>query len=754
MKTNKLQLGDQLTCPASGGSWIVRSALPGRLRLVSDDLRDNPACGASLQRLAAHHPQVAQARLNLRAGSLVLERIGVGVWQRAAVQSLLDQLGSPQQQATLATWPEPSLVSPPRGPLLRLSLAGLLALAQASLAPAWMLPIGLLLLPPLLLPLLRQCLRPEERGSLPRETLDLIWYVSLMARGQLDTLATQLAMDNGGEILRGPIRQAGRSSENLSAELRRWMDQVHFPLAEASSPPRALAALQRGDRIRLGPGDVVPLEAQALSGEAVISKQLLDGDPLPLAVVAGDALPVGMLVLQGELIVQLQQELAEQPLYQQLLQLNPHDAPSEGIERARQLHRQLVPIQLGGAMVALLLGRPHEAAALVQFDPMNDWQLSASVAYRGARSLCTGWGVRLLNATALDRLSHCRTLVIAETALCAGIERQLCEVVSLDARYDVDALVEIAAGFRRFLQPQSIALLPLQDWMEARQLRPRAVEDLQPHGSLGLSGRLDGQSLLIGDGDLLDSLGLARPPQLARQGGLHWLFVVVERQLVGGLLFRDQLDRQVSRSLRRLRRHGWRLHLVSTWHGEMLQGLARQLRLPAAAVHPSLDLQQRLEWIRQFDRSQGTVAYLGASLLDSGAFAAADIALAVSDGSPSLPFELADLVLPAGRLDRLVDCVTIARLTGLQARQNFYLTLLPHGAALLLSLVVRLDPLIAVLLADLPMLLAEFNNLKTYQQLHRHHRLGWRAQRKRTSRRRPATLAPLGVRSRQVLGSG
>ena len=116
-------------------------------------------------------------------------------------------------------------------------------------------------------------------------------------------------------------------------------------------------------------------------------RQLLDGDPLPLAVVAGDALPVGVLVLRGELIVQLQQELPEQPLYQQPLQLNPHDSPSQGIERARQLHRQLVPIQLGGAMVALLLGRPHEAAALVQFDPMNDWQLSASVAYGGARSL-------------------------------------------------------------------------------------------------------------------------------------------------------------------------------------------------------------------------------------------------------------------------------------------------------------------------------------------------------------------------------
>ena len=99
---DSLRPGDQLTCLASGGVWTVRSALPGRLRLASEELRDNPACGASLRLLAAHHPQVAHARLNLSAGSLVLDRVGVGSWRRGVIQALLDQLGSPQQQAAQA----------------------------------------------------------------------------------------------------------------------------------------------------------------------------------------------------------------------------------------------------------------------------------------------------------------------------------------------------------------------------------------------------------------------------------------------------------------------------------------------------------------------------------------------------------------------------------------------------------------------------------------------------------------------------
>jgi cation transport ATPase len=745
---NRLREGDQLISRHSGSVWTVRSELRGRLRLVSEDLWNNKDLGVDLQRVVAHHPEVAYIRLNLLAGSMLLEHVALTHWRRQTVQALLNQLDDDQTpQLPLA------IEQRQNGPLLRLSLASLLLVGQTTLAPPWIWPLALLLLPTLLLPILGD-LRHELRGrKLPRESLSVAWYSALILRGELGTIATELALENGTKMLQGPIDQAESYGENLSHELQRWLDQATFLLDGGELPPKRISLLQRGDRIRLDVGDMVPLDGYIVAGEAVVSKHLLDGETSLIPVGPFQALPMGALVVQGSLVFKLNQELSEQPVYSQLLNLSPQESPPWGIDRARKLHRQLMPALLGTGVFSLLLGHPHQAASLMQFDPINDWQLSASVAYLGAQNLCSGWGVRLRQGTVLDRLCQCRTLVIAEGAICFGIERELLKVVSLHENYSQDAILEIVAGFRRFAKPDTISLFPLQSLLVQHDLEPRPIEDIEPAGIYGLRGRLNSQRVWLGGGELLKDLGIQRPHDMPQQFGLHWTFVLVGQQVVGGLLFRDQLKHHVSRSLRRLRHNGWRLHLVSTWHGDMLDSIARQLKLPANSVHPSVDLTQRMTLIRDFDRGDGPVAYLGSALVDSGAFAEADIALAVSDGATSLPAEMADIILPAQRLDRLVDCVTLAEDIGSNNRLNFYLTLLPHASAVLLSFVISLDPLIAVLLTDMPMLLVEINNLKTYNHLRNEHRLGWKAQRKRTSRRRPSTRALQGARSRQLVGN-
>jgi Cu2+-exporting ATPase len=701
----------------------------GRIRLVSPELRGNKACGADLQMLAANHPEVACLRVNLLAGSLLLEHVGLTHWRRRTVQALLDDLNSEPNS-------EPPTPPQPNGALLRLSLTGLLLLAQISLPPAWLWLVALGVVPPLLLPLLRELRNEWGSGELPRETLGLAWHTTLILRGELGTMATELAMENGSQMLQGSIDHGGSYGALFTEKLQSWLEEARFPLDDGDVPPKPISLLQRGDCIRLIPGDVVPLDGDVVAGEAVVSKHLLDGRTALTSVHPLQALPVGAVLVEGSLVLKLNRELSEQSIYAELLELNSQTRTPWGIERARRAHQRLMPLLLGGGAISLLLGHPNQAASLMQFDPINDWQLSASVAYRGANNLCQSWGVRLRHGAVLDRLCHCRTLVISEGAICFGIKRDLLDIKSVHIDYSPDALLEIVAGFWRLQQPDAFPLFPLQPLLIERNLKPRALEDVRPAGASGLRGRLNGKQIWVGGGDLLQHLGIQRPAEMLQRRGLHWTFVLVEREVVGGILFHDHLKRDVSRGLKRLHRHGWKLHLVSTWHGDILHSIARQLKLSPACVHPCVNLSQRTMLIRELDRSNGPVAYLGSALMDSGAFAEADIALAVSDGTISLPAEMADIVLPAQRLDRLVDCVTVAEDIGANNRFNFYLTLLPHSSALLLSIVVSLDPLIAVLLADLPMLLVELKNLQTYNHLRTHHHLGWRAQRKRASKRR------------------
>ncbi|NBQ20898.1 MAG: hypothetical protein EBU30_04260, partial [Synechococcaceae bacterium WB6_3B_236] len=159
-----LQVGDQLICPNSGDRWTVRSALPGRLRLVSKQLRENKTCRANLQLVVADHPEVAHLRINLQAGSLLLEHGQLIPWRRKAVEVLLDQAQAEKSEQLL---PAVALPPPARAPFFRLLLAAMLLMGQLLLAEVWLLPLGLLILPPLLLPLLLGLGKELKKGALP-----------------------------------------------------------------------------------------------------------------------------------------------------------------------------------------------------------------------------------------------------------------------------------------------------------------------------------------------------------------------------------------------------------------------------------------------------------------------------------------------------------------------------------------------------------------------------------------------------------
>ncbi len=745
-----LKVGDSICSPLSGYVWVVRSALPGRLRLSNIQLSVSSKFQESLEFAASDSVHVDFIRINLHAGCIVLLNHSFLSWSFDEVQDLFNCVDYSSQQNS-------SLViqnSSNRGALVRILIASGLFVLNPFFLQAWFLPILFLLLPPLFLPFLLNLKRDIANRKIPVDSLDLFWLTSLLVRGEYGGFATEIALDNSNQLLQGQISSNISYGEELCLELQRWQNEVTFLLAPPQLGEKHLNDLRSGDRILIAKGGMVPLDGYIVSGSGVVSKHLLDGDSAQINVESFQPLPLGVMVVQGEIVLKLTQSLTDQPIYQQLLDLAQHHPAPWGIEKARVLHRQLLPVSLGCAFAALLLGRTHAASALVQFDPINDWQLSASIAYRGVRKLFAGWGVSLRKGFVLDRLADCHILVVTEGAICFGLNRAILEMRSLDGDYNVNTLVEMVSGFRRFAFPEAIPLFPLQMFLKENDLEPRQVDNLISVGGCGLNGNISGLDVYIGGGALLRFLNIPRPLSMPQVKDRHWLFIIVNSVVVGGLFYEDHLDKEVVRSLQRLRHNGWHLHLVSTWHGDTLDSVARQLKLSPEMVHTALNLNDRMELIRSFDRAASPVAFIGSSLVDSGAFAEADIAIAVSDGSFSLPIEMADIVLPAKRLDRLIDCAAVSGDIASNNRRNFYLIMFPHSAALLLSLLLLLDPLLAVLLADLPLLLVEFSNLSTHRNMQDKHRGGWRSQRKRTSKRRSTNRAPQGDSSLNKLGSG
>ena len=744
-----LQVGDSICSPFQSDAWVVRSALPGRLRLSNIQLSVNSNLQESLEFAASDSVHVDDIRINVYAGCIVLVNHGCVEWCFDEVQNIFNSVDySFQSNCSLV-----NQNSSNRGPLVRVLIAGALFVLNPFLLNWWFLLIFFLLLPPLFLPFLVGLKRDIAERKIPVESLDLFWLTSLLVRGEFRGFATEIALDNSNQLIQGQISSTISYGEELCVELKRWQNEASFLLSPPQLGEKHLNDLRSGDMILIVKGGMVPLDGYIVSGSGVVSKHLLDGESALINVECSQSLPLGVLLVQGEIVLKLTQSLIDQPIYQQLLDLAQHHPEPWGIEKARSLHRQVLPFSLGLAFASLLLGRAEAASAIAQFDPFNDWQLSASIAYRNVRKLFAGWGVSLRRGFVLDRLADCHTLVVTEGAICFGLNRAILEMRSLDVDYNVDTLVEIVSGFRRFEFSEAIPLFPLQMFLKEKDLEPRQVENLISVGGCGLNGNVSGLDVYVGGGALLRHLNIPRPLSMPQVNDRHWLFIVVNSVVVGGLFYEDQLDNQVFRSLQRLRHNGWHLHLVSTWHGDTLDSVARQLKLSPDMVHTELNLNDRMDLIRSFDRTEGPVAFIGSSLVDSGAFAEADIAISVSDGSFSLPIEMADIILPAKRLDRLIDCATVSGDIASNNSRNFYLILFPHSASLLLSLLLLLDPLLAVLLADLPLLLLEFSNLSTHKNMKEKHRFFARSQRKRTSKRRSTNRAPQGDNSLNKLGS-
>ena len=305
-----LAVGDSICSPFSGYVWVVRSALPGRLRLSNIQLSVSRKFQESLEFAASDSVHVDFIRINLQAGCIVLVNHSFSLWCFDEVQNLFNSVDySSQSYSSLATQNSSN-----RGALIRVLIAGGLFILNPFLLNVWVLPIFFLLLPPIFLPFLLKLRRDIASRKIPVDSLDLFWLTSLLVRGEYGGFATEIALDNSNQLLQGQITSNISYGEELSVELQRWRNKATFLLAPPQLGEKHLNDLRSGDRILIAKGGMVPLDGYIVSGSGVVSKHLLDGDPAQINVESFQPLPLGVVVVQGEIVLKLTQSLTDQPL--------------------------------------------------------------------------------------------------------------------------------------------------------------------------------------------------------------------------------------------------------------------------------------------------------------------------------------------------------------------------------------------------------------------------------------------------------
>ena len=688
---------------------------------MAEQAQPPPRLLANLVHQARHRRWLQAIRVNRWAGSVVIAYDPRRRLRRGALVELLEaaqfghQHGAPPPPARLQ-----------RQALGRLGVVGTLLGFELLLGlPALVVSAGLL--PLLLGPLLVSGWPYLRRGLLPPQSLDLLWFSSLLWRGETRAALVEFGVESGTHLLYGWSRSPRFGSE-LHALIALELQETTLTCLQADGQwqPQALAQLRGGDLIALQAGELLPAAALVVGGEAMVSTRSRDGDPGLVLVRAFQQLPAGVQVHSGALMLKLQSSVERdrdlrglRTLVLRRAVLAPLDRPPRLVATAQRLHQRSIPWLLLAGGGALVVGQPHAAAGLMQFDPGNDWQQCAAIVYGAAQRAAERLGVTLRRPEAIDPLARCRVVLISDAVLGSWSTRQLRAVHDCDPWISRDRVIQILVGFRVRLRPCGLA--PLRNLLLETDLDPEVIEDLQPMPPLGYRGQVDGIRYCIGGSPLLRHLGLVPPESLPRVAGCERMYLVQGRRVLAAADFELKLPRRIVRLFRRLRAMDCQIRLVCGWDTGLAQVAGHRLGLRPEAVLVADSMATRVDLLQQLRRtSRAPVAFLGYAFSDAAALAAADVAVALDDGIVPFTSLLADLVIPSERLDRLADCVALARQARRLNRTNLALVAGPHLLALVLNLLRPLNPLVAILLTDLPLLAAELQTLALLREPARH----------------------------------
>ena len=516
-------------------------------------------------------------------------------------------------------------------------------------------------------------------------------------------------------VLLGQLLET-RARRGTTAAIRALLDLTP-PTAERDPGGEvvALAAVHRGDRLRVRPGSRIPTDARIVSGETTCDESLLTGEPLPVARGPGDRVLGGAINGPAVLVIEA---IAD-----------PHDALVARIARlVREAHAKRAPIEqladrisaafvpvvllvallafagwaMFGPQPRLALGLLSAVSVLVIACPCAlglATPLSMTVAIgRGATA-----GILVRSADAMERLARVRTVVLDKTGtLTLGKPRITAAVAIADGRSDEadspEALTS-AAGSNAPAHPALHQLLLHAASLEAGSEHPLArafaeaaaglslpsASDIRAVVGRGISGRVSGSETLLGSERFLVERGidpavaLASVPaaaaalERAREAGATIIAVAVEGRLAGFFAVSDPPRPEAAAVISGLRREGIAVEMLSGDTPQAARHVAKLVGIDWAEGGLSPEAKaERVMRLRDDLRGAGSVAFIGDGVNDAPALASADVGVAMGSGA-DVAMETADLTLLSGGLAAVPRAITLARGTMRNVRQNLLL---------------------------------------------------------------------------------
>jgi Cu+-exporting ATPase len=454
----------------------------------------------------------------------------------------------------------------------------------------------------------------------------------------------------------------------------------------------ALDRVVPGNRLRVRPGEKVPVDGVVLEGSSAIDESMLTGEPMPVEKAAGDQVTGATLITTGSFIMRAERVGSETLLariVQMVAEAQRSRAPIQAL--ADTVSGWFVPAVILAAAITFVVWSIFGPAPAIGFALVNAvavlivacpcalglaTPMSIMVGTgRGARA-----GVLARNAQALELMEKADTLVVDKTGTLTLGKPRLVEIVVTGV--DENELLHLAASLERGSEhPLAAAIVK---GAEERGLTLAAADDFASQTGKGVTGSVDGRQVAIGNPALLAGLGLdpgdlaSRADALRREGQTVML-VAVDGAMAGLLAVADPVKENAAEALAALRAEGLRLVMLTGDSPTTAEAVGRRLGIDevVAEVLPN----QKAQVVRDLQRQRHVVAMAGDGVNDAPALAQADIGIAMGTGA-DIAMESAALTLVKGDLQGIVRARRLSRAIMRNIRQNLFFAFVFNGLAI------------------------------------------------------------------------
>ncbi len=442
-----------------------------------------------------------------------------------------------------------------------------------------------------------------------------------------------------------------------------------------------LEQVQPGDRLRVRPGEKIPVDGVVLEGSSSVDESMITGEPVPVEKGPGDKVTGGTVNGTGSFIMRAERVGAETLLAQIVQMVSEAQRSRAPIQRlADVVSAYFVPAVIVVAVVTFIVWltvgpEPRGAHALVNAVAVLiiacpcALGLATPVSVMVATGRGAMAGVLIRDAEALETLEKIDTLCVDKTGTLTEGKPKVARIVAAEGNSEEDVL-RVAAGLERGSEhPLAAAIL---EAAESRGVAPAEVAEFRSITGKGVAGKVAGKAAALGNDRLLGDLGvsageLAARADVMRSEGETVVFVVAGGNVVGLIGIADPIKESAREAIRQLHAEKIRIVMVTGDNRTTAEAVARKLGIDEveAGVLP----ERKSEIVKRLQQQGRKVAMAGDGVNDAPALAQADVGIAMGTGT-DVAMESAGVTLVKGDLRGVVRAIRLSRATMRNIRQN------------------------------------------------------------------------------------